>query len=165
MAFKFFLIPIQAADAAEQELNAFLRGRRILAVDRRWVEQGTSFFWSFCVDYQDNSSGTTAAASSRPAGARDKVDYKEVLKPDDFSVFARLRELRKEIAAADAVPVYTIFTNEQLAQMVQTRATSKAALEKIAGVGGARLQKYGDRMLAVLAVAWKPGHETDRQSA
>jgi hypothetical protein len=40
------------------------------------------------------------------------------------------------------VPVYTIFTNEQLAQMVQSRATTKAALEKIAGVGDARIEKY-----------------------
>ena len=58
-------------------------------------------------------------------------------------MFARLREIRKEIAQADAVPVYTVFTNEQLAQMVQARATTKAALEKIAGVGDARIEKYG----------------------
>ena len=66
---------------------------------------------------------------------RVKVDYREVLSPEDFAVFARLRQVRKEIAQDDAVPVYTVFTNEQLAQMVQGRATTKAALEKIAGVG------------------------------
>ena len=33
-------------------------------------------------------------------------------------MFSRLRELRKELAQTEAVPVYALFTNEQLAQMV-----------------------------------------------
>ena len=69
--------------------------------------------------------------------------------------------MRKEIAQVEGVPVYTIFTNEQLAQMVQSRATTKAALEKIAGVGDARIEKYGGRMLEVLSQAWKDAHEAD----
>jgi len=163
MAFKFFTVPIQDSGRAEGELNGFLRSHKVLSVDRRWVEQGPSSFWSFCVDYLETSSGGTG--DGRPAGQRGKVDYKEVLSTEDFAVFARLRELRKEIAQAEAVPVYTIFTNEQLAQMVQARVQDKAALEKIAGVGDARLDKYGARMLEVLAGAWpqQPEAEGDEQ--
>ena len=79
----------------------------------------------------NRSAGTPA--DSRPAGQRGKVDYKEVLKPEEFAVFARLREVRKEMTQAEGVPVYTIFNNEQLAHMVQARARDRAALEKIAG--------------------------------
>jgi len=152
MAFKFFTIPIHDAGQAEGELNGFLRSHRVLSVDRRWVEEGASSFWSFCVDYLETSSG--AMGDGRQSAQRGKVDYKEVLSPEEFAVFARLREVRKEIAAAEAVPVYTIFTNEQLARMVQTKAADRAGLEKIAGVGDARIDKYGTRMLAVLAGAW-----------
>ena len=42
MSFKFFTIPIRDNGAAEGELNAFLRGHRVLSVERRWVE-GTGF--------------------------------------------------------------------------------------------------------------------------
>jgi superfamily II DNA helicase RecQ len=63
------------------------------------------------------------------------------------------------------VPVYTIFTNEQLAQMVQVRATTKAALEKIAGVGDARIEKYGSRMLDVLAKSGLKDNEASGKSA
>jgi hypothetical protein len=61
------------------------------------------------------------------------------------------------MAQAEGVPVYTIFTNEQLAQRVQSRATTKAALEKIAGVGDVRIEKYGGRMLVVqhLVLSWR----------
>ncbi len=59
--------------------------------------------------------------------------------------------MRKELAQAEAVPVYTIFTNEQLAQIVQKKARTKADLEQIAGVGDARIEKYGQRLLQFLS--------------
>src|SRR5262249_18188096 len=58
---------------------------------------------------------------------------------------------------------YTVFTNEQLAQMVQARATSKAALEQVAGVGDARIEKYGERVLAILRQQWS-GDGKDRDA-
>ena len=161
MAYKFFTVPIQDNGVAEAEVNGFLGSRKVLSVDRRWVEQGAASFWCFCIDYLDTS--VPGKASGSPNGARIKTDYKEVLRPDEFAVFAKLRELRKEMAQAEAVPVYTIFTNEQLAQMVQTKATTKAALEKIAGVGDARLEKYGARVLELLNQVWKGGHGASQQ--
>src|SRR4051812_27975392 len=138
MAFRFFTVPIQDSGGAQEELNAFLRSHKILSVDRRWVEQGASSFWSCCIDYLEGAPAEGGYRGGRGLAGRTNVDYRETLKPEDFAVFARLRDLRKEIAQAEGVPVSTIFTNEQLAQMVQTRSTTKAALEKIAGVGDAR---------------------------
>ena len=111
MSFKFFSVPIQDTGQAEAELNAFLRSHKVLSIDRRWVEQGSTSFWTFCVDYLDGQ----ATGSGGDRGARGKVDYKEVLSADEFTVFAKLRDVRKEIAQAEAVPVYTIFTNDAAA--------------------------------------------------
>lgn len=148
MPYRFFVVPVRDGGHAAAELNGFLSGHRILAVDRRWVDQGPDSFWSFCVDYMESRS--SADAGRKDGLGRGKIDYREVLSAEDFAVFARLRQLRKEIAQADAVPVYTIFTNDQLAQMVQSRATTKAALEKISGVGDARIEKFGAQFLDVL---------------
>jgi hypothetical protein len=38
---KFFTVSLAGGGQAEAKLNAFLRGRKVLAVDRRWVEQGS----------------------------------------------------------------------------------------------------------------------------
>jgi superfamily II DNA helicase RecQ len=157
MAFTFFTVPIQDAGQAEAELNAFLQCHKVLSVDRRWVEQGAASFWCFCVDY------LAGASETRSPGERAKIDYKEVLKPEEFAVFAKLRDWRKEIAQAEAVPVYTVFTNEQLAQMVQQIVTNKAGLEKVAGVGDARVGMYGERLLTLLRAAWPDGNATDRK--
>ncbi len=130
------------------------------------MDQGASSFWAFCIDYLEGAPpGAGAYNGSRVPSGKAKIDYRETLKPEDFAVFARLRDLRKEIAQAEGVPVYTIFTNEQLARMVEGRATTKAALEKIAGVGDTRIEKYGGRMLTLLTTIWKDPHETDGQSA
>ena len=73
-------------------------------------------------------------------------------------MFVKLRELRKQIATAEAVPVYMVFTNGQLAEMVRMKAKTKAALEQIEGVGGARVDKYGPRILEFLSVQWTAQH-------
>jgi len=162
MAFKFFNIPIQDVALAETELNGFLRSHKIMSVDRRWVDQGPASFWSFCVDYLDSAGAGTPGF--RQTKDRGKVDYREVLKPEEFAIFANLRNLRKEIAQAEAIPVYTIFTNEQLARMVQGKTQTKAALETIAGVGDARIEKYGPRFLEFLKQQWGAKDETDGKS-
>ena len=63
----------------------------------------------FCVEYLESMSGVTGGTS---LSGRPKVDYKEVLKPDEFEVFSRLREWRKGVAEREGVPVYTVLTNE-----------------------------------------------------
>jgi len=97
-------------------MNQFIRGRRVLNVERRLIEEGRSSFWSFCVEYLDGQ-----VTEPRPVS---KVDYKEVLTPPQFERFARLRALRKEFSDREAVPPYAVFTNEQLARMVRLEATS-----------------------------------------
>jgi hypothetical protein len=79
--------------------------------------------------------GVPGETGRNPNLSRNRVDYKTVLSPDEFPVFSRLREFRKELAQTEAVPVYALFTNEQLAQMVQRRCQSKSDLAQIEGPG------------------------------
>ena len=88
-------------------------------------------------------------ATAGADGKANKVDYKEVLSEEDFAVYAKLRDLRKELAERYSVSVYSVFNNKQLAEMVQERITSKTALQKITGVGEARATKYGEPFLKI----------------
>jgi superfamily II DNA helicase RecQ len=155
VSFAFFTIPVRDSGNAETELNSFLRAHKILAVERRWVDSGANSFWAICVDYLESPGGATG----RSLGSKNKTDYKDVLKLEEFAVFAKLRDLRKEIAQAEAVPVYTIFTNEQLAEIVRTQAATRADLGKIEGIGDARVEKYGSRVLALLGDVWGKASE------
>ena len=79
-----------------------------------------------------------------------------MLSDADFAVFAKLREARKTLAEAEGVPAYAVFTNEQLAAMVQQGARSTGGLRAIDGIGEARATKYGEPFLAVLRQAAGP---------
>ena len=155
MQLSFFTVPIHDAEAASAELNRFLSGHRILAIDRQFIPEGANSTWAICVSFDEG--GTGAGAVPRGIiGKRGKVDFKDVLSDPEFAVFARLRALRKDRAEAEGVPAYAVFTNEQLAEMVQRRVTSAAALREIPGVGAARAEKYGPAFLHVLTEAALP---------
>ncbi|AMV24236.1 ATP-dependent DNA helicase RecQ [Gemmata sp. SH-PL17] len=149
MALTFFTVPIRDPAPGEGALNAFLGCHRVLGVDRRFVDAGENSFWAICVDYLPVASSTPGASFGKKA----RVDYREALPPHEFAAFAKLRELRQQLARAEAVPVYTIFTNDQLADMVRRRVATPADLEAIAGAGDARIGKYGPAFLAALVAA------------
>lgn len=154
MQLKVFVIPCKNVSEAEAEMNGFLRGHRVLAVKKEFVPDGENSFWTFCVEYLD---GTAAATGSGSPGPRPpKVDYKEVLKPEEFELFSRMREWRKAVAEKEGLPVYAVLTNDQLAQMVQKKIISKAGLKEIEGVGDVRVEKYGDALLGLLTAPTKP---------
>jgi len=94
MQLKLFLLPVKNLAAAEAEMNAFLRSHRMLAVKKEFVSDGENSFWTFCMEYLE--SAPAMPAPSLPG--RPKVDYKEVLKPDEFEIFSRLRDWRKTVA-------------------------------------------------------------------
>ena len=154
MQLKLFILPVKNLAPPKAEMNAFLRSHRVLAVKKEFVADGENSFWTFCVEYLESAPGATAASG---LSGRPKVDYKEVLKPEEFEVFSRLREWRKGVAEKEGVPVYAVLTNEQLAQMVQKKVSSKAALKEIEGVGDARVEKYGAAVLERLVFNPVPG--------
>ena len=156
--FKFLTIPVIASELGEAELNAFLQSHRVLSVQRHLVDQGSQSFWAICIDYSISPHGQGANDSRTGKG---KVDYREVLSSEQFAKFAKLRDLRKRVAQTEAVPVYTIFTNEQLAEMIRNCCVNKTDLEKIAGVGDGRVAKYGAPFMELLAALQSPSDATN----
>jgi superfamily II DNA helicase RecQ len=146
--FKLFTLSISQAVEEEASLNLFLRQNRVLTVHREFVQDKHNSHWSLLVEYLSDN-GDSLQTQGKEAG-KSRIDYKEVLSPQDFAVFVKLRDWRKQQAEQSAVPVYTIFTNQQLANMVTLRVTSKTRLRDIDGVGDARLGKYADVILPIL---------------
>ena len=58
-----------------------------------------------------------------------------------------------------------MFTNEQLAQIVQRRVDTLAALGEIEGVGPARLARYGAAVLARVPPAVNPPEKGNAHAA
>ncbi len=69
----------------------------------------------------------------------------------DEELFARLREWRLRTAAEAKVPAYVVFTDATLVAIAETLPRDLPALARVPGVGRAKLERYGDAVLALLA--------------
>ena len=141
MQFKTFMLPASGSEQTEETLNVFLRTHRIVSVRSEFVS-GETPAWCILVEYvQQNES------DSKSSG---KVDYMKILSPEEFALFSKLRNLRKELAAKDGVPPFVVFTDEQLASIVKQNPTDLGKLTVIQGIGQTKVEKYGNAVLKAL---------------
>ncbi len=147
MKYQFFTVPVVSPQDEQEKLNLFCSQHRIVDVDKQIIMQGNTYFWVFCISYMD---AAMAEVSKNKQSNRKRIDYKEVLNEVDFNKYVELRNLRKEIAEQNGIPVYAVFTNEHLATMVQQRITTLIKLQAIDGIGESRLEKYGEAFITCL---------------
>jgi ATP-dependent DNA helicase RecQ len=68
----------------------------------------------------------------------------------DVELFMRLRALRRALADEEGVPAYIVFSDAVLTRMAAEQPTDEAGLLAVAGVGPAKLARYGQQFLRVL---------------
>ena len=66
------------------------------------------------------------------------------------SLFERLRTLRMEIARAEKVPPYIVFSDKTLVHMCIVKPRTKEEMLSVSGVGEFKYEKYGERFLECL---------------
>jgi DNA helicase-2/ATP-dependent DNA helicase PcrA len=69
----------------------------------------------------------------------------------DGPLLERLRKWRLERSKADGVPAYVVFHDSTLAEIADRKPGNRAALLEIPGIGPAKLDRYGDEVLGVVA--------------
>ena len=69
----------------------------------------------------------------------------------DEALFQALRARRMALAKQQGVPPYVIFHDSALAEMAQAKPRRLEELARISGVGAAKLERYGEDFLAVIA--------------
>lgn len=152
MSLHFFAIPAMDPDTAQEECNRFCAAHRVVTLEKHFVVDGAQSYWAICVTV---ASGAGPLPDSLKVGAdrpqTQRIDYKTVLSETDFAAYAELRTWRKSTAEQEGVPVYAVFTNEQLAEIVRRRVHDLKELGDIDGIGPSRLERYGGAVLARLA--------------
>ena len=136
-----FLLPVYTGSAEQEELNRFLRGHRIVQTSKELVSTGSTSNWAILVEYLDHSEKSTDEQ------IKSKVDYKEILSPDDFLLYSKLREIRKKLAEENGLPVYAVCTNEQLAEIAKRKPKTLSDCMKIEGIGQGKADKYVPALL------------------
>jgi len=152
--FKVLTIPAIGSIEDEQEANTFMSQHKIINIDRQFVNNGQHSFWSLCIHYALLTPGSEVQSERKKA----RIDYKDVLSEEDFAKFAALREVRKALAERDGVPVFGVFNNEQLAQMVQKKVCNVNQMLAIEGIGASKMERFGRPVLAKLNELFQVNH-------
>ncbi len=94
-----------------------------------------------------------ARARARARASRPDMDPAAELAPAAAARFERLRAWRAAAAREQGVPAYVIFHDATLRQIAAQPPATLAELAGISGVGDAKLARYGEQILDVLAEA------------
>jgi DNA helicase-2/ATP-dependent DNA helicase PcrA len=133
-------LPVRQAKAAD----AVAEERRLLYVGITRAKRVLSLTWSRRPSRFLAELGAQPAPAARPPRA--PLD-------DADPALRALREWRRERSRADGVPAYVVFHDATLAEIAQRRPQNLAALAGVSGVGPAKLERYGEEVLAALAAA------------
>jgi ATP-dependent DNA helicase RecQ len=89
---------------------------------------------------------------ARDRNGRAKPQHDE-MDSDTRRVFEHLRTLRLQLAREEDVPAYVIFPDRTLIELAERRPRNPDEMRRIAGIGQAKLARYGDAFLAAITRA------------
>lgn len=153
MQIKLFTIPINSVEDYNEELNRFLRGNRIIEIEKHLIQAATGVYWCLYVSY--------APVAYTEPGTKEKIDYRSVLSNEQFAIFSALREIRKKIANDENLSAYLIFTDAELSEIAQLSEITLSKLKSIKGIGDKKADKYGTLLIKALE---EKRHEKSGQS-
>ena len=130
-------------------LRAFVKDKEVFAIRDDFFHRNDVPCLAVLVTYRLRAPVNQTAA---PSNRKGRSDFWRALVPDtDMPLFNALRDWRAERAKQDGIPPYLICTNRQFAEMLAMRPRSLSKLGTIRGIGKAKLEKYGQELLALLA--------------
>jgi len=80
---------------------------------------------------------------------KNKINIDDILGEDE-KLYEKLRELRLEFAKKLKLPAYVIFPDKSLIEMAKYKPKNLSELEKIYGVGKAKLKKFGNQFVKLI---------------
>lgn len=101
--------------------------------------------------FKAESSKEQAAVSGKrksKSGAKNKKT--DILDSKGMELFEQLRVLRSEIAKAEAVPPYIVFSDKTLVDMCVRQPKTKEEMLLVNGVGENKFERYGEQFLEVV---------------
>jgi superfamily II DNA helicase RecQ len=145
---RVFTLPFDGAEGRfdDSSVVEFLEGRQALHVHEQFFVYDGNPTWAILVAYREHARATVTGEAGR-----ERVDWRAQLGEAERAVFDAIRRWRNERAKREGRPPYVLLTNRQIAELARQPPVSLAALRQVDGVGDARLEAFGEELLALLA--------------
>ena len=146
MEIKVYTIQAVGGEDANEEMNRFLRGHKIVSIEKQFYQLVDNAYWTFCIRYLPSTTAGGGAFSER----KEKIDYKNVLDEKTFEIFSKLRVIRKALADKDEVPAYAVFNDAELAEIAKLTEITEKNMLSIPGITQRKVEKYGQHFVEIL---------------
>ncbi|MDB5037556.1 MAG: hypothetical protein JWQ35_1084 [Bacteriovoracaceae bacterium] len=134
----------------DEPLRDFMKDKEIISINDHLFIRNEIPYLTLIVKYfpfrQEVQAKPTVDGKS--SDKRDE-SWKEGLSETDMGLFNLFRDWRSQRCKKEGVPPYVLLTNKEIAEIVKQRPQSLAELLKIAGVGKAKAEKYGEDILSI----------------
>lgn len=154
MQIKTFKVPLGDTSGVEEELNKFLRGHRVLKVERAFCLDGSGYL-AVCIEYMESEPKNEQVMKSV------KKDVTKELTEKELAVYEQLRKRRRELAAEKSLPAYMIFTDADLAILAKQHELTVENITDVQGIQKSRLKEYGLLLLNVTTEQNETSRELD----
>jgi ATP-dependent DNA helicase RecQ len=95
---------------------------------------------------------TRAPRERRPRerAARESAGEAPPPTPEERALYGRLKQLRNDLAREAELPAYCVFNDRTLVELARRRPGDRSAMLAVAGVGPAKMEKYGEAFLSAI---------------
>jgi ATP-dependent DNA helicase RecQ len=133
----------------DSTVAGFLADKEVLSIRDHFFLKDDVPYLTLVVRYR--TVGLPAPVDNSRLEQKRDESWRELLTEADWPLFNTLRSWRSERAKQEGIPPYVIGTNRQLAEVAKTRPSTLAALGRLEGFGEAKLKKYGNDLIALVA--------------
>ncbi len=98
------------------------------------------------IELRKDLGGGAAGGSRRERRAAATIDVGDA----DARLLAALKSLRTQLAQAQRVPAYVVFSDRTLVELATVKPTTPGSMREIHGIGDSKLERYGAAFLEIV---------------
>lgn len=149
MKLKIFTLRLNPATGLfdEGELASFQLGKDVIEISEHFLVHEKTPTLLMVLRYRELPDGD--GARRQPEAAR--KDWRAELDAQGQRIYDEFRLWRGRKAKQEGLPPYLILNNRELAELVMKHPANITQLREIEGVGEAKVKRWGEEILALLA--------------
>lgn len=139
MAFRIVTVPFESERGVfpDNELNTFLLDKKVRSYRVEFFIHAGRPYWSVFIEYEEIEDKNVEKLTQA-------LDERQKL------VFERLKAWRKEKGKELGMPVYVVFSNNQLVELAKRLPQTYEAMKSINGIGDKKVKSFGKEVLDIL---------------
>jgi len=134
--------------ADQQAINSFMETVTVKNTATQFVN-GSPDFWSILIFYESAEAETPKKIKTKDI-EKPATNPETVLSEEQNQILGALKTWRKDRATELQLAEFMIFPNATLDALARTKPRSTDELSKVKGIGQAKINSYGDDLMAIL---------------